>query len=64
MIALGCLMTAVMFLGVFGVVALLATSLVGHICNGWCVRFLLKYFFINSMNCRMVARSMGSDVLD
>jgi hypothetical protein len=64
MIALGCLMTAVMFLGLFGIAALLTSTLVGHICNGWLVRFLLKYFFINSMNCRMVARSLGSDVLD
>ncbi len=64
MIALGCLLTAVMFVGLFGIVTVVCSSLMGQLCNGGFVRFLLKYFFINSMSCRMFARSLGSDVLD
>jgi hypothetical protein len=64
MITLGCILTAILFVGLFGMATALLSSLTRTLCNGWWVRFILKYFFINSMGCRVFARSLGSDVLD
>ena len=64
MIALGCLSSAILFVGLFKFASVITAFLLKLLCGGWLARYLLKYFFINSMSCRVLARSMGSNVLD
>jgi hypothetical protein len=64
MITLGCILTSALFVGLFGMATALLSCLTRKLCSGWWVRFILKYFFINSMACRVYARSLGSDILD
>ncbi len=64
MIALGCLMTATLFIGILFVASHILTCIAGLLMGGALVRNFVRNLFIGSMDCRLLARRLGSDLLD